>query len=86
MRQTENRKGGSTLTEIIISALAVLLMGKAIQLAFKITWGVAKVIATVLLVVAIPIFIVCLIFAGGFLLLLPLALIAGAIGILKLCA
>lgn len=74
------------MTEIIISALAVLLMGKAIQLAFKITWGVAKVIATVLLVVAIPIFIVCLIFAGGFLLLLPLALIAGAIGILKLCA
>lgn len=73
------------MIEIIISVLAIWLLIKAIGLAFKLTWGTAKIIATILLALAVPIFIVCLIFAGGFVLLVPVALIAGAIGLLKMC-
>ena len=74
------------MIEILISILAIWLLVKAIGLAFKITWGAAKIVATILMVLAIPIFIVCLIFVGGFFLLIPVALIAGAIGLLKFCA
>ena len=74
------------MIEIIITILAICLFAKAISLAFRITWGVAKIVATVMMVLAVPIFIVCLIFAGGFILLLPVALIAGAIGILVKCS
>ena len=73
------------MLEIIISLLTICLFVAAIRLAFKITWGVTKIIATVLMVLAIPVFIVCLIFAGGMVLLIPVALIGGAIGLLKLC-
>ena len=73
------------MIEIIISILAICLFVKAISLAFRITWGVAKIAAVVLMILAVPIFIVCMIFAGGFVLLLPVALIAGAIGILAKC-
>lgn len=74
------------MIEILISILAIWLLIKAIGLAFKITWGAAKIVATILMVLAIPIFIVCLIFVGGFLLLIPVALIAGALGLLKVCS
>ena len=72
------------MIEILISILAIWLLVKAIGLAFKITWGAAKIVAT--MVLAIPIFIVCLIFVGGFFLLIPVALIAGAVGLLKACS
>ena len=74
------------MIEILISIFAIWLLVKAIGLAFKITWGATKIIATILMVLAIPIFIVCLIFVGGFFLLIPVALIAGAIGLLKFYA
>lgn len=73
------------MLEIIFTILAIWLFVKAIGLAFKLTWGAAKIGATILLVLAVPAFILCLIFAGGFLLLLPVALIAGAVGLLKAC-
>lgn len=73
------------MLEILFSILAIWLFVKAIGLAVKIGWGVTKIVATVLLVLAIPVFILCLIFAGGFILLLPVALIAGAVGLLKAC-
>ena len=74
------------MIEILISILAIWLLIKAIGVSFKITWGAAKIIATILMVLAIPIFIVCLIFVGGFFLLIPVALIAGAFGLLKICS
>ena len=74
------------MIEILISILAIWLLIKAIGVAFKITWGAAKIIATILMVLAIPIFIVCSIFVGGFFLLIPVALIAGAFGLLKICS
>ena len=74
------------MTEIIISILAVALLIKAISLTFKITWGLAKIVATILLVLAVPVFFVCLILAGGLFLLIPIGLIAAAIGAIKLLA
>jgi len=74
------------LLEIIFTILAVWLFFKAIGLAFKITWGAAKIVATVLLAIAVPVFILLAIFTGGFLLLIPIALIAGAAGLLKACS
>ena len=73
------------MIEIIFSILAVWLFFKAIGLAFKITWGAAKIVATILLVIAVPAFILLAVFVGGFVLILPVALIAGAIGLLKAC-
>ncbi len=68
--------------EIIFSIIALVLFVKAITLAVKIGWGVTKILAVILLILALPVFILCLIFAGGLLLILPVALIAGAVGLL----
>ncbi len=73
------------MLEIIFSILAIWLFFKAIGLAFKLTWGAAKIVATILLAIAVPVFILLAIFVGGFVLLLPVALIAGAVGLLKAC-
>ncbi len=45
----------------------------------------AKIAATLLIGLALPILIGCLLFAGGLLLLLPLGMIAIALGLLKAC-
>ena len=74
------------MLEIIFTFLAVWLFIKAVGLAFKLTWGAAKIGATILLALAVPAFILLAIFAGGFILLLPVALIAGAVGLLKACS
>lgn len=71
--------------EIIVLILFCWLFFKAIGLAFKVAWGAAKVIAVLLSILALPILIVCLLFAGGLVLLLPVLLIALAFGILKAC-
>ena len=70
--------------EFLITVLFIWLAVKAIGLMLKITWGAAKLVAGVLLGLAFPALILCLIFAGGFLLLIPLAVIAIAAGILKI--
>lgn len=71
--------------ELLTLILFLWLMVKGIGLAFRLTWGAAKIAATVLMGLALPLLIVCLLFAGGFLLLLPLGLIGIAVGILKAC-
>ena len=69
--------------------LVVILFGwlsiKVIALVLRLTWGVATVLATGLFVIALPVLLVGLLFAGGVFLLLPLVLIGGAFGLLKAC-
>ena len=72
--------------EILVTIFSVWLFIWTVRLAFKITWGVAKITASILLTLAAPILILCLIFAGGASILIPAFLIAGAFGILKRCA
>ena len=71
--------------ELLTIVIFVWLLVKSVSLALKLTWGFAKVIASVLIVLAFPALILCLIFAGGIILLVPLAMIAIAAGIMKAC-
>ncbi len=69
--------------ELLTVAIFFWLLVKAAGFAFKLTWGVAKVAASVLIGLALPVLIVCLVFVGGFALLLPLGMIFAAVRIVS---
>ena len=71
--------------ELLTTILFVWLGCKAIGLMLKLTWGMAKIVASVLIALALPVLVFCLIFLGGIALLVPLAMIAIAAGIVKAC-
>ena len=71
--------------ELLIIAIFLWLLVKAVGLAFKLTWGVAKITASILIGLAFPVLIVCFFFIGGIALLVPVAMIAIAAGIVKAC-
>lgn len=71
--------------ELLTVIVFVWLLVKAIGLAFKLTWSAAKVIASILMAVALPVLIICLVFVGGVALIVPVAVIGVAVGILKVC-
>ena len=71
--------------ELLIIAIFLWLLVNAIGLAFKLTWGVAKITASILIGLALPVLIVCFVFVGGIALLVPVAMIAIAAGIVKAC-
>ncbi|MBQ6689024.1 MAG: hypothetical protein IJN02_07275 [Bacteroidales bacterium] len=71
--------------ELLVIAIFIWLLVKSIGLAFKLTWGVAKIAASILIGLAFPVLIVCLVFVGGIALLVPVVMIAIAAGILKAC-
>ena len=71
--------------ELLTVVIFIWLLVKAAGFAFKLTWGVAKIVATILIGLALPVLIVCVIFVGGIALLVPLGMIAIAVGILKAC-
>ena len=71
--------------ELLVIAIFIWLLVKSIGLAFKLTWGVAKIAASILMALAMPALILCLMFAGGIVLIAPLALMGIAVGILKAC-
>ncbi len=73
------------MLEIIIAVLFFWLFFKAIGLAVKVTWGLTKLIASVLFAVALPLLFVCLFFASGLLILVPFGLVGLAFGLLKAC-
>ena len=45
----------------------------------------AKIVASILMVLALPLLIVCLLFVGGAILIVPVAMIGIAAGIMKSC-
>lgn len=51
--------------ELLSVIVFVWLLIKAISLALKLTWGMAKIIAGILIVLALPMLIVFLLFVGG---------------------
>lgn len=73
------------MLEILVLVLFVWLSIKAIGIALKLTWGAAKILAAILFVITLPVLIFCLLFASGIILLLPVALIAIVLAILKSC-
>ena len=74
-----------TLFELLTIALFVWLLVKTIGLALRLTWGIARITASILIGLAFPVLIICLVFAGGIALLVPVAMIAIAAGIVKAC-
>lgn len=73
------------MLELLFLFVFVWLLIKAIGLALKLTWGVAKVIASILMALALPLLVVCLVFVGGVALFVPIAVIGLAVGILRSC-
>ncbi len=71
--------------EILVIAVFLWLLFKVLGVVFKLTWGLAKVAACILMLVAAPGLVMGLIFAGGVMLLVPLALIGLAFGIARFC-
>ena len=71
--------------ELLVVIIFMYLMFKAIGLALRLTWGAAKIAASILMGLALPVLIFCVLFAGGILLLVPVLMIAVAAGILKAC-
>ena len=71
--------------DLLVFVLFVWLFVKAIGLTFRVTWGLAKVIAVILFALAVPALFVCLLVIGGAAILIPVALVAAAFGILKAC-
>ena len=73
------------MLDFLLVILFCWLFFKAVGLAFRVAWGTAKILASVLFTIAVPLLILCQVFAGGVFLLLPLALIGVAFGVLKAC-
>lgn len=73
------------MIEIIVTVVFFWIFFKALKLALKLTWGIAKIAASLLFTLAVPLLIGCLLFAGGLLILVPLAMVALAFGLVKAC-
>lgn len=71
--------------ELLSVIVFVWLLIKAISLALKLTWGMAKIIAGILIVLTLPMLIVFLLFVGGAILIIPVAMIGIAAEIMKSC-
>ena len=71
--------------ELLTLVVFVWLLMKTLGLAFRLTWGIAKIFASILIALALPVLFLCLIFVGGIALLVPIGMIALAGGILKAC-
>ena len=71
--------------EILTVGIFVWLTFKAVGLMFRLTWGIAKLIAGVLVFLAMPALLVGLIFVGGLFLLVPIGLVVLALMIVGAC-
>lgn len=86
VRMTEKdpeKKWRLTMFELLVLVLFAWLLVKSIGLTLRLTWGLAKVTAVILVAMAVPALLICLLVAGGIAILIPVALAAAAFGILK---
>ena len=73
------------MLDLLITVLFCWLSFKLLGLFFRMAWGIAKVVAAVLFIIALPMLVLILFFTGGLLLLIPLGLIGLALGLVKVC-
>ncbi len=73
------------MLDILLTVLFCWLGWKVLKLTFKVAWGATKIVASILLAIACPMLVLMGIFAGGVILLIPVALITIAFGLLKAC-
>ena len=67
------------MMNVLTIALFLWLFFYALRLALRMAWGAVKLVAVCLVVFAVPLMAGLLLFAGGILLLIPLALVALAV-------
>ena len=73
------------MLEILVTFAFLWVGFHALKLMFKVAWCLAKAIAVILLILAFPGLLVCLFVIGGAIILVPLAMVAIAFGLLKSC-
>lgn len=73
------------MLELLAVLVFIWLLVKSIGLVLRLTWGVAKLIASILMVLALPLLVVCLVFASGLTLIVPIGMIVLAAGVAKTC-
>ena len=71
--------------ELLALVLFCWIFFGSTRLMFKVAWGLAKALAVMLFILALPLLIGCLLYTSGVILFLPVVLIAVAWGILKTC-
>lgn len=71
------------MLELIVTVLCCVLFFKVCTLMFRIAWGATKIIALILSVLAFPILIAGLFLTGGAILLLPVAMLFGAVKLIS---
>ena len=71
--------------ELLTIIVFIWLLVKTVGLMFKLTWGAAKIISGILLVLALPLLITGLLFVGGIVLIVPILMVCIAAGITKAC-
>jgi hypothetical protein len=71
--------------ELVVTVLFVLLLVGVVRLAFRITWGMAKVAIFAALAVVLPALVGCFLTFSGLFLLLPLGLLSMAFGLVQAC-
>ncbi len=70
---------------VLMLVLFFWLFLKSLGLAFRLTWGAAKLAGGILMFLALPVLGLCAVFAGGLMLIVPLAMVGIAVAILKAC-
>ena len=58
--------------ELLVGILFFWLMIKCLGLFVRLAWGFSKIIVSVLMVLALPLLVACLIFSSGIALLIPI--------------
>lgn len=71
--------------EQLTTVFFVWLFVKVIGLTFRMTWGIAKFMVSILIGLALPVLFVSILFVGGIALLVPVVMITIAAGIVKIC-
>ena len=71
--------------KLLVLIVFLWLFTGVIRLALRVTWGLAKIVAVILFLSALPALIGCLLLASGVVLLLPLVPVAIAWVILNSC-
>lgn len=69
--------------ELLVVIIFCWLIVKVIKLAVSITWGMAKIAAAVLCVLACPLLVICLLFTSGLVLIIPVLIVLGVYSMLK---
>lgn len=75
---------------ILLTICAIGLFGwllfSAIKLSLKVAWGLTKIVAYALCVIAFPLLLAAVLSAGRLIILLPILLVAAACGLLSASA